>query len=62
MVGLLGPFGLVGLVIIVNLVDGLGLVGVVYGQQSCEMHQGVGDNRRSKFVVKSRDGMSHTIM
>ena len=36
---LLGPFGLVGLVIIVNLVDVFGLVGVVYGQQSCEMHE-----------------------
>ena len=60
LVGLVSAFGLVGLVIIVGLVGVLGLVGLVYGRQICEMHQGVGDNRRSKFVVKSRVCMSHT--
>ena len=49
----MSAFGLVGLVIIVGLVGVLGLVGLVYGRQICEMHQGDGDNRRSKFVERA---------
>ena len=52
LVGLVDAFGHVGLVIFVGLVRMLGLMGLVYDQQNCEMHEGVGGNRRSKFVVK----------